>query len=44
MAVSGVYDTSVEEVEVVFLMFIHDIWLIIETNKRTKKYRLALLH
>jgi len=43
MAASGVYDTSVKEVEVVFLMFIHGIRLI-KTNKRNTKYRLALLH
>lgn len=43
MAASGVFDTSEKEVEVVFLMFIHCI-CVIETNKRTKKYRLALLH
>jgi hypothetical protein len=40
MATSGVFDTSVKEVEVVFLIFINDIWLI-ESNKRTKKRRLS---
>jgi hypothetical protein len=42
MAASGVFDTSVKEVEVVFLIFINDMWLI-ESYKRTKKHHLSLL-
>lgn len=42
MDASGVSDAFVKEVEVVYLIFINDIWLI-DSNKLTKKHRLALL-
>jgi hypothetical protein len=42
MAASGVFDTAAEEVEVVFLIFINDMWQI-ESYKRTRKHHLSLL-